>query len=822
MVNFVGSPEAARVAFRDWLRHPSYWPETLWHWGRVLWVCRVPATSALAGGVLVAFASQALDLYADLGLLWWQWLFFFFLIFAWSWIVHATARSAVQFDDWVCEAHVGNGLGGPEDPTRRRLRHEYYWPALLVPRFLGLAVFFFVGWGMCRSRRNLIPASDGLPEAADAVALINVLIVVLVALAIFYVFAIWKRRDLRSRLTKIDPDPPLLAGYIPLLILFLRPARHRLAIQMIRGSRLTQALIAASAVVTLVFVFAVVSPNLLSDYVPRALFVPVMLGGGVLLLGDIAALSHRWSTPLLLIAALLGGGLNLYFDHYNDVRWAASPQPGAGVGSARQIGFTAAVERWKAANNCRDGACPRPILIAAAGGASRAGFFTASVVGAMIDAGRDNPAIGNVRNRIFALSTVSGSSVGAVMMRAAWLDALQDGDVDKPPCKEFNSGAWFGSRRAVSARRSQKPNATMSWRDCFQQLLAGDFLSPTFVGLVYRDGFPLGNPFSRKAAWYDRTVLLERAFERRYYNVTGKGVTICNDQVQDGLCRRFGYHPAAPGKWIPLLFLNGTSVSTGRRILVSDVRVGCKDTNDGLFLNLAYDYRELRDPQARDASVPCPGRSGTRADVSYDLTLSTAATMSARFPVISTQGVIRDVDNKLVDDIVDGGYFENGGQATLADVARELRRQGLEPIAVRIVNEPVRKVPPERNLGPDRPELPPPGQRALFDVYTSIARAIEATRSGHEDGHAAYLEEVLDGSGPLVNVGVYSPAPGGNSPLCRDPIKVQPRMTVVSMSWWMSQPVQAYLDAQFCAPQNEKLACALKLKPKQSINEECG
>jgi len=457
--------------------------------------------------------------------------------------------------------------------------------------------------------------------------------------------------------------------------------------------------------------------------------------------------------PLLLIAALLGGGLNLYCEHYNDVRWVASPRAGAAVGSARQIGFAAAVERWKAANNCWDSACPHPILIAAAGGASRAGFFTASVVGAMMDAGRDDPAIGNVRNRIFALSTVSGSSVGAVMMRAAWLDALQDGNVDRPPCKEFNSGAWFGSRRAVSARRTQKPNATMSWRDCFQQLLAGDFLSPTFVGLVYRDGFPLGNPFSRKTAWYDRTALLERAFERRYYNVTGKGAAICTDEVQDGLCRRFGYHPDVSGKWIPLLFLNGTSVFTGRRILVSDVRIGCKGTNDVLFLNLAYDYQELRDPQARDSSVPCPGRSGKRADASYDLTLSTAATMSARFPIISTQGVIRDVDDKLVDDIVDGGYFENGGQATLADIARELKRQGLEPIAVRIVNEPVRKVSPERNLGPDRPELPPPGQRALFDVYTSIAQTIEATRSGHEDGHAAYLKEALDGTGSLINVG---------------------------------------------------------------------
>jgi hypothetical protein len=100
----------------------------------------------------------------------------------------------------------------------------------------------------------------------------------------------------------------------------------------------------------------------------------------------------------------------------------------------------------------------------------------------------------------------------------------------------------------------------------------------------------------------------------------------------------------------------------------------------------------------------------------------------------------------------------------------------------------------------------------MFDVYTSIAQAIEATRSGHEDGYAAYLKEALDGSGPVINVGVYSPAPGSNSPLCRVPITMQSHMTVVSMSWWMSQPVQAYLDAQLCAPENQKLACALRLK----------
>ena len=36
-------------------------------------------------------------------------------------------------------------------------------------------------------------------------------------------------------------------------------------------------------------------------------------------------------------------------------------------------------------------------------------------------------------------------------------------------------------------------------------------------------------------------------------------------------------------------------------------------------------------------------------------------------------------------------------------------------------------------------------------------------------------------------------------------------MDTVSMSWWMSQPVQAYLDAQLCRKQAKRLSCVLKL-----------
>src|SRR3982751_6448640 len=44
-----------------------------------------------------------------------------------------------------------------------------------------------------------------------------------------------------------------------------------------------------------------------------------------------------------------------------------------------------------------------------------------------------------------------------------------------------------------------------------------------------------------------------------------------------------------------------------------------------------------------------------------DVRLSTAAHNSARFPFISPPGSVRNQDQKLVDRIVDGGYFENYG-----------------------------------------------------------------------------------------------------------------------------------------------------------------
>jgi len=66
--------------------------------------------------------------------------------------------------------------------------------------------------------------------------------------------------------------------------------------------------------------------------------------------------------------------------------------------------------------NCADhsAAVRGPIIIAASGGASRAGVH-ASVIGKLMDGG--GASAGGTRKAVFAISSVSGSSVGAVMRR---------------------------------------------------------------------------------------------------------------------------------------------------------------------------------------------------------------------------------------------------------------------------------------------------------------------------------------------------------------------------------------------------------------------
>ncbi|MPZ56438.1 MAG: hypothetical protein GEU91_08045 [Rhizobiales bacterium] len=840
-----------------WRRNAASFCRAAWRWARVLWVSRIAAISALGGGALLAGTAQARDLFADLGLSTLQWGLFFLLLFTWALIVHASARRALLNDDWVADAHCPGALG---DLRRAELRALYHDPALLIPRLLGLAVFGWVVLAIHRAHANLEAAKAGLVEAAEAVRLADRLWIATIATAAVYLLAVWGRRPLRARLLTAAGQA---GGEEPILLASLLPVPLRPAFFQFDDLRDVWRLILASlaVAVTTAFVLAISAPHAVSETLPRVMMAPLLFGGIVLALGEIAMWSHRKNTPFLLALVLISAALLLFVDGYHDVRTlkpdgvAVSPA----TGETRQIGLSEAVSRWRIANDCSTESgrtCPRPILIAGSGGASRAAFLTATVVGALIDVGTDTVGraqYDNVRNRIFAMSTVSGSSLGAVVMRAAMSDAVERGRPDAPPCQaRAEQLAWFRGIRGSAETRAgllrEYANPTYSWRDCFQLLLAGDFLSPVLIGVAYRDAFPSVDPITRKAYWVDRAALLEQAFERRYHAITrDEAPANCPDTEGKGLCRRFGWHPAPERAkaWIPLLFINGTSVSTGRRIIVSDVPMGDRydgeQNEDQTLLPFAYDLNDFGrmplpdDPDPKHVLAQAGKAEAIPEERPIDIRLSTAATMSARFPLISPQGNLRDRTGNLRDKVVDGGYFENDGLATIADVAAALRYHfKLDPVVIRIVNEPTKSEKVERPRK-DRPPIPDEAERTPFDGFLSILRTLTATRSGHEDGHEAYLTSVLGagesenrpavrGKDRLYEIRVYELIPddsGGeqakqvvnpeSNPLCRQFITTRTKMEFVSMSWWMSHPVQAYLDAQLCVRANwHRLECELR------------
>src|SRR5262249_7538403 len=145
-------------------------------------------------------------------------------------------------------------------------------------------------------------------------------------------------------------------------------------------------------------------------------------------------------------------------------------------------------------------------------------------------------------------------------------------------------------------------------------------------------------------------------------------------------------------EWLPLLFLNGTSVSTGQRIVTSTLdpwyepRPGqCPraldegDSKKCPLLDHAFDFhwlisRKLQ-PDSKAKAVNPPDRSAQKPqpDVFDDIRLSTAAHNSARFPLISPPGEVRDQTDNVVDRIVDGGFFENFGAQTALEIATAIR-----------------------------------------------------------------------------------------------------------------------------------------------------
>ncbi len=285
----------------------------------------------------------------------------------------------------------------------------------------------------------------------------------------------------------------------------------------------------------------------------------------------------------------------------------------------------------------------------------------------------------------------------------------------------------------------------------------------------------------------------------------------------------------------------------------------CSDQAPRSILDTISSYLPFKFSPAPQANCSLRGKM---RDV--DLRLSTAAGISSRSPFISPHATVRDQNGQAIDSLVDGGYFDNSGAVSAYELAQAIRAidPALKPFVMQVTSEPDwfadskncedenRRYVARRQLGlpaVGAPQLPyqadlsvlgPVGD-ALTVNNTRIARGFEtmiqmATRmeqlSGANSFTEMYVCPQMKTSGiaalfgqsllPAPRIGRQSTGIKKTSEL-RGQLK-QARQRAdrqrirswkqLSLSWWLSPPLQAYLDAQVYAPHNaEALQAVIEL-----------
>ena len=251
---------------------------------------------------------------------------------------------------------------------------------------------------------------------------------------------------------------------------------------------------------------------------------------------------------------------------------------------------------------------PMPVFVVAAeGGGLRAAYWTAAVLAALEDetAGTKTP----FSRHLFAISGVSGGSVGAALFDAA-----------------------------VAARVAGFAPPTDKRLDEMNLMLGKDFLSDTLGAALFPD---LLQRFIPLPAFNDRAIALDRAFDRAWESVHPNDPNRLRDPFHNVWLK-------SPHR-VPLLFFNSTVVETGQRAI-----------NFPLATTTS-----MPDPIFAD-TLPVGRRIGT------ELPLSTASLLSARFTYVSPAALINTHRCKAPAWIrlVDGGYFDNSGAVTAQEIAR--------------------------------------------------------------------------------------------------------------------------------------------------------
>lgn len=300
-----------------------------------------------------------------------------------------------------------------------------------------------------------------------------------------------------------------------------------------------------------------------------------------------------------------------------DFNWPKQTRPNVDV----------AFDRWIAARNdmaaYREGGRPYPVYVVAAEGG---GLYAAYHVGKFL--ARMQDLCPNFSQHLFAISAVSGGSLGAAMFSALARDDAKN--EEHVPCRSLQRDGRFERR--------------------VDRLLRHDFLSHVATATLFQDFVQRFVPVPIYPL--DRARKLEASFEaawastlpRRPNRMTESLMGSCGANAQD--CIQ-GATPA--------LVLNLTQIETGMQLALSP-----------------FNLNETGPPQTKSGKI-----YDALAVADIDMPLSTAVGLSARFPWITPSGWYQFPIGKSDEPVrtyrfADGGYAEGSGAGTGYKIAQLL------------------------------------------------------------------------------------------------------------------------------------------------------
>ena len=603
---------------------------------------------------------------------------------------------------------------------------QWEWVRVFI-FFLTLMLWATTSWYAARVLLYFdFPAQRGLARSKFAETQVPRILGILPILIVGWGFAVASR--------SYDPAAPAhrwLLGFAALCVLlaivfYLFVALRRRFLGAVRTQQVRHVSQLEPGTIIGIGVMAFVSVALLIAFTVAPVLVGQRLGMGSILFLAAACwvafgsffvfLGSRWQFPVITVVVLLA----LLFSLWND-NHLIRVVPRQEVKRADVLG---SFQTWYdfVEKNYGAGTMHPLYIVATEGGGIRAAYWTAIVLGALQDS---NP---NFAAHLFAISGVSGGSLGAVV---------------------------FDALLAEPARGSLQENA--------HKILGQDFLSPALASMLYPDLIQRFVPFP--IPYFDRGRSLELGWEKAWRDTMG------NDRFAGSFVDLW---KPGPREWMPALFLNGTSVEKGNRIITSNLRL----TNN--FLD------------ADDAAEKLASHNLGATEAACHIPLSTAAHMSARFTFVSPAGRFPDGSH-----IVDGGYFENSAATTAYEIATRIKDwcafKKIANVDVKIIM--ISNNPRKPSIAPAKPAPEPPGPKHTQSVLVSGQFMGELTAPLYtllntRDARGTYAQKAIAREQRRFKAGVIeAPAEGESSQqLTKDIVYFKLRETQVPLplGWMLS------------------------------------